>query len=348
MIEIGSHRIGKGMRPLVVAEMSGNHNKSLKRALAIIDAAADAGAHAIKLQTYTADTMTLDLADPSFIVSSEGSLWNGMTLHSLYEAASTPWEWHPDLFAHARRRGLLVFSTPFDISAVDFLEELDAPCYKIASFENTDYALIRRVAATGKPLIISTGMATLSDIDGAVRAAREGGCRQLVLLKCTSTYPSPPGRSNILTIPVMRDVFNCEVGLSDHTPGIGVAIASVALGAALIEKHFTLSRAEGGVDAAFSLEPQELRLLVEESGRAAESLGIIQFEPVAEEAASMQFRRSLYVVEDISAGTPLTPRNIRAIRPGWGLSPKHFEQVIGMRVTRAVARGTPVTWDLFR
>ena len=345
-MKLGGLPIGRDVQPIIVAELSGNHNGSLQRALAIVDAVADSGAQAIKLQTYTAETMTLDRNDGEFLIDDPTSLWNGRSLYELYQQAHTPWGWHEPLFRRARERGLVAFSTPFDETAVDFLESLDVPAYKIASFENTDLPLIRRVAATGKPVIISTGMATLAEIDDAVRAAREARCRDLALLKCTSTYPATPRSSNLVTIPYLRTLFDCEVGLSDHTLGVGAAIASVALGATIIEKHVTLSRADGGVDSAFSLEPPELRQLVDETKAAWEALGRVQITPTDEERASLMFRRSLYICADLEAGDLLTDRNLRAIRPGYGLSPKYFAELLGKRVTTTVKRGTPMSWKL--
>ena len=345
-ITIGSRTIGCGHPPFVIAEMSGNHNQSLDRALEIVAAASRAGAHALKLQTYTADTMTLDLAEGAFSIRDENSLWAGKSLYELYRQAYTPWEWHRPIFERCRELGLLCFSTPFDESAVDFLETLAVPCYKIASFENTDLPLIRKVAATGKPMIISTGMATLAELDETVRTARDCGCSDIVLLKCTSSYPATPENSNILTIPHMRQTFGTQIGLSDHSMGIGVAVAAVALGATVIEKHFTLRRADGGVDSSFSLEPEELAALVEESGRAWQSLGTIGYGPTAGEIPSLKFRRSLYVVEDMAAGELLTAGNLKAIRPGLGLPPKYLELFIGKRVTHDVPKGTPLNWDL--
>lgn len=345
-IQIGGREIGLGIRPFVIAEMSGNHNQSLDRALAIVDAAATSGAHALKLQTYTADSMTLDIKQGAFCITDPKSPWHGRSLYDLYQEAHTPWDWHPALFRRCRQHGILCFSTPFDAAAVDFLETLDAPCYKIASFENIDLPLIRRVASTGKPLLMSTGMASLAELDDAVSAARNAGCRDLVLLKCTSSYPSTPETSNIRTIPHMRQLFNCEVGLSDHTLGIGAAVSSVALGATVIEKHFTLSRAEGGVDSQFSLEPMEMRALVEETDRAWQALGKISYGIGPIEESSLCFRRTLYVIRDMRAGETLQPHNFRAIRPGFGLSPKFFGTLIGKRVNRDVTRGTPLTWDL--
>lgn len=343
---IGDRVLGPGCPPLIVAEMSGNHNQSLDRALAIIDAAAVAGAHAVKLQTYTADTMTLDIADREFQITDEASPWHGYSLYALYQEAHTPWDWHRALFDRCRDRGMLCFSTPFDDTAVDFLEELDAPCYKIASFENTDLRLVRRVAATGKPLVISTGMATVSELEETVTAARDAGSEHLVLLKCTSAYPAEPTGVNLATLPHLRDLFGVHVGLSDHTRGIGVSVASVAFGAVFIERHFTLSRADGGVDAAFSLEPDELRNLVEECERAWQASGRVSYGATPQEVGSKMFRRSLYVCRDLAPGDELTADNLRAIRPGFGLPMKHYEFLIGKRVRRAVARGTPMSWDL--
>jgi N-acetylneuraminate synthase len=345
--EIAGRRVGPDAPPFVIAEMSGNHNQSLERAIAIVEAAARAGAHALKIQTYTADTMTIDVDDGAFRIADPGSLWQGKSLHRLYQEAYTPWEWHAPIFARARELGMIAFSTPFDETAVDFLESLGAPCYKIASFENTDLPLVRRVAATGKPMIVSTGMASVAELDETVRAAREAGCRDLVLLKCTSTYPATPEHTNILTIPHMRELFGCQAGLSDHTMGVGVAVASVALGATVIEKHFTLARADGGVDASFSLEPAELASLVVETARAWQSLGRVTYGPQSEqERKSLVFRRSLYLVRDVKAGETFTRENVRAIRPGFGLAPKHLEQVLGRRASRDAVRGTPLAWDL--
>jgi len=344
--KIGNLLIGVAHPPFVIAEMSGNHNQSLKRALEIVEAAAKTGAHALKIQTYTPDTMTLDLDEREFHISDPKSLWDGTSLYKLYGEAYTPWEWHKPIFERARELGMVAFSTPFDDTAVDFLESLDVPCYKIASFENTDLPLIRRVAATGKPLIISTGMATVAELDETVRAARGAGCKDLVLLKCTSTYPATPENTNISTIPHMRELFGCEVGLSDHTMGVAVSVASVALGATVIEKHFTLNRADGGVDSSFSMEPAEMAQLVTESARAWQSLGKVSYGPTEAEKKSLQFRRSLYVVRDMKAGETLGPENVRAIRPGLGLPPKYFDVLIGKTIKRDAPRGTPLQWDL--
>lgn len=342
---IAGRRIGTDAHPFVIAEMSGNHNQSFERALEIVEAAAKAGAHALKLQTYTADTMTLDLAEGEFLISDPASLWNGKSLYQLYQEAHTPWEWHKPIFERARDLGLIAFSTPFDEKAVDFLEELGVPAYKIASFENTDLPLIRKVAATGKPMILSTGMATVGELDETVRTARDAGCRNLILLKCTSTYPANPEHSNLLTIPHMRDLFGCEVGLSDHTMGIGAAVAAVALGATAIEKHFTLCRADGGVDSAFSVEPEEMHSLVVESERAWQALGEIRYGPTEAEKASLRFRRSIYIAADVKAGDVLTPDNLRIVRPGFGLAPKHYENLLGRRVNRDLPTGTAIAWS---
>lgn len=346
MTVIGTRTIGQDHPPFIIAEMSGNHNQSLERALEIVDAAADSGAHALKLQTYTADTMTLDIDEGEFHISDPNSLWQGTSLYKLYQEAYTPWEWHGPIFERCRERGLICFSTPFDETAVDFLESLQVPCYKIASFENTDLPLIRKVAATGKPMIISTGMATVAELDETVRTAREAGCPGIILLKCTSSYPATPENTNIRTIPHLRELFGCEAGLSDHTMGTGVAVASVALGATVIEKHFTLSRADGGVDSAFSLEPREMKALVEEALRAWQSLGTISYGPTAREIPSLKFRRSLYIVKDIAQGETFSPENLQAIRPGLGLPTKYIELFLGRKAARNIKKGTPLNWDL--
>jgi pseudaminic acid synthase len=343
---IGDRPIGTAVAPFVIAEMSGNHNQSLERALQIVDAAADCGAHAIKLQTYTAESITLEVRRGEFLIDDPNSLWKGQSLHDLYRQAATPWEWHAPIMERARARGLICFSSPFDESAVDFLEKLQVPAYKIASFENNHLPLIRHAAATGKPLIISTGMASLAELDEAVSAARGAGCRALVLLKCTSTYPASPENSNIRTIPHLRALFGCEVGLSDHTLGIGAAVAAVAHGASVLEKHFTLARADGGVDSAFSLEPAEFGALVTETTRAWQALGTVSYGPTEAERKSLVFRRSLYIAQDMKAGEPLTPRTLRVVRPGLGLHPRFYEQLLGKRVRRDVERGTAVNWEL--
>jgi pseudaminic acid synthase len=345
-INIASRKIGSGHSPFIIAEMSGNHNQSLDRALAIVEAAAKAGVNALKLQTYTPETMTLDIAEKEFFINDPASLWNGKSLYKLYKEAYTQWEWHKPIFDRCRELGLIYLSTPFDETAVEFLEELDVPCYKIASFENTDIQLIRKVAATGKPMIISTGMATIAELDETVRTAREAGCRDLILLKCTSSYPATPEDTNLLTIPHMAKLFDCQVGLSDHTMGIGVAVASVALGATIIEKHFTLSRAHGGVDSAFSMEPDEMSTLVAETERAWQALGKVSYGSTEKEKKSLIFRRSLYIVKDMKKGDILTKENLRAIRPGLGLTPKYYDILLGKRINKDVQRGTVVSWDL--
>jgi pseudaminic acid synthase len=346
MMQIEHRKIGMDNSPFVIAEMSGNHNHSLERAFDIVDAAANAGAHALKIQTYTPDTMTIDLDEREFHISDPKSLWAGNSLYKLYGEAYTPWEWHAAIFERARQKGLIPFSTPFDDTAVDLLESLEVACYKIASFENTDLPLIRRVAATGKPLIISTGMASIAELDDTVRAARASGCKDLILLKCTSTYPATPENTNILTIPHLRELFGCEVGLSDHTMGIGVSVASVSLGASVIEKHFTLSRADGGVDSAFSMEPAEMAQLVVETDRAWRSLGKVSYGPTEAEKKSLQYRRSLYVVKDLKAGDVLSLESVRSIRPGLGLPSKYLDVVIGKTVKHDVKRGTALGWEL--
>jgi N-acetylneuraminate synthase len=343
---IFNRMVGNSHPPFVIAEMSGNHNQSLERALEIVEAAAKTGAHALKIQTYTPDTMTLDLDEREFHISDPQSLWMGTSLYKLYGQAFTPWEWHEAIFKRAKELGIIAFSTPFDVTSVDFLESLDVPCYKIASFENTDLPLIRKVAATGKPMIISTGMASIAELDDTVRAARQAGCKDLVLLKCTSTYPATADNTNILTIPHMRELFGCEVGLSDHTMGVGVSVASVALGATVIEKHFTLNRTDGGVDSSFSMEPAEMAQLVVETERAWQALGRVVYGPTAAEEKSIVFRRSLYVVKDLQAGEKLTADNVRAIRPGLGLPTKYLEQVLGKTIKQSVARGTALSWDM--
>jgi pseudaminic acid synthase len=345
-MKIAGRLIGRDAAPFVIAEMSGNHNQSLERALEIVDAAAAAGAHALKIQTYTPDTMTLNLRSGDFVINDPNSLWAGRSLYDLYGEAATPYAWHKPIFDHAIALGMIPFSTPFDASAVDFLETLNVPCYKIASFENTDLPLIRKVAATGKPIIMSTGMASIEELAASVAAARDAGCVDLILLKCTSTYPAAAANTNILTIPHMRDLFGCEVGLSDHTMGVGVSVASVALGATVVEKHFTLARADGGVDSSFSMEPDEMRQLVVETERAWQSLGKVAYGPTQAEKKSLAFRRSLYVAQDMKAGDVLTDANLRAIRPGYGLPTAMQELVMGKKIKVDVAMGTPMSWDL--
>ena len=345
-LRIAGRAIGQSERAFIVAEMSGNHNGSLDRALALVEAAARAGAHALKLQTYTADTMTLDLTDGEFFIDDPNSLWTGNSLYDLYEKAHTPWEWHGPIFDRARELGLICFSSPFDETAVDYLESLDVPCYKVASFENTDTPLLRKIAATGKPMIISTGLATVAELDETVRTVRAAGCEDLILLKCTSTYPASPESTDLLTIPHMRALFGCEVGLSDHTMGIGVAVASVAVGATMIEKHLTLDRNDGGVDSSFSIEPAELAQLVVETERAWQALGKVSYGPTHSEERAVLRRRSVYITQDLEPGDVLSKENLRCIRPGLGLPPKHYESLLGRRVHHAAKKGTPMRWDL--
>ncbi len=347
-MNIGSRTIGASQRPYLIAEMSGNHNQSLDRALALVDAAAHSGADAIKLQTYTADTMTLDVDMPGFVITDPNSLWTGRRLYELYQEAHTPWDWHLPIMERARAHQMHCFSSPFDSTAVDFLETLNVPAYKIASFELTDLALIRRVASTGKPMLMSTGMATAAEIDQSVRAARAAGCHDLVLLKCTSTYPATADNTHVLTIPHMRQLFGCEVGLSDHTMGCGVSVAATALGAVLIEKHFTLARADGGVDSSFSMEPTEFKALRVETERAWQSLGAVSYGPTEAEKPSLAFRRSLYISQDLKAGQVLSAANVRCVRPGYGLAPEHLSVVLGHSVAKDVSAGTPLSWDLLK
>lgn len=342
-IYIHNIEIGYNCKPFIIAEMSGNHNQSLDRAIEIVDAAAETGAHAIKLQTYTADTITL----PGVLtIEDEGSLWKGKKLYDLYKEAYTPWEWHKAIFDRAKEKGLVAFSSPFDESSVDFLETLNVPAYKIASFENTHHPLLRKVAATGKPVIMSTGVATLADIDESVRVLREAGCKDIILLKCTSTYPATPENTNLATIPHLAKTFNCHVGLSDHTMGIGVSVASVALGACVIEKHFTLRRADGGVDSAFSMEPEEMKALVIESERAFLALGGIQLCVQKAEEKSQQYKRSIYAAQDIKAGEKFSAENIRVIRPANGLHPRFYEVLLDKTAKTDIKAGTPLSFDV--
>lgn len=345
-MKIGNQSIGSGNRPFIIAEMSGNHDQSLERALEIVEAAATTGVQALKIQTYTADTITLDVDDGDFLINNEDSLWNGQSLYRLYEKAYTPWEWHEPIIRRSNELGMLCFSTPFDENAVDFLETLNVPVYKIASFENTDIPLIRKVAATGKPMFISTGMASLAELDETVRTISDAGCEQFVLLKCTSTYPATPENSNVLTIPHMRQLFGCEVGLSDHTMGVGASVAAVAHGATVIEKHFTIRRSDGGVDSTFSLEPDEMKMLVVETERAWQSLGKVTYGPTEAEKPSLKFRRSLYIAKGMNAGEILTPENLRIVRPGMGLPPKYYDVLLGRRVNQKVKKGTAVKWSI--
>ncbi|HEX2608137.1 MAG TPA: pseudaminic acid synthase [Flavisolibacter sp.] len=344
-MRIGSFDIGSGNRPFIIAEMSGNHNQSLDKALEIVQAAARTGAHALKLQTYTADSITIDHRGGLFDIKDEKSLWKGRNLYQLYQEAHTPYEWHKPIFDLANELGIICFSTPFDEAAVDFLEAMRVPAYKIASFENNHHPLLRKVASTGKPIIMSTGVSSLADIAESVDVLRQAGCKDLVLLKCTSTYPSTPENTNLLTIPHLSSMFHCDAGLSDHTMGIGVSVAAVALGATVIEKHFCLDRAEGGVDSAFSLEPDEFASLVKETERAWQGLGIIQYGIQEAERNSLNFKRSIYVTADIEAGENFNHHNIRIIRPGDGLHPRYFESLIGKKVNKPLRRGTPLRLD---
>jgi len=343
---IKDYEISGSQKPFIIAEMSGNHNNDLNRALEIVEAAAKAGADAIKLQTYTADTMTLNVDHDDFRITDKNSLWYGRHLHELYQEANTPWEWHKPIFDKAKELGIICFSSPFDHTAVDFLESLDAPAYKIASFENTDINLIRKVCATGKPVIVSTGMASLEDLQLMTTTLRESGCDNFILLKCTSAYPSSPLDANLQTMPHMAEMFDCQVGLSDHTMGIGVSVAAVALGATVIEKHFCLSRAEGGVDSDFSLEPHELKLLVDETERAWQALGKVKYKTSKIEEKSKQFRRSIYFVKDMKAGDIITEDCIRCVRPGFGLEPKYWDDVMGSRVSKDIFVGDRVSLSL--
>lgn len=345
-IRIGKFELGQS-EPFVIAELSGNHSQCFDTAISMVEEAAKAGAHAIKLQTYTADSMTLDVESDDFTIQETDSLWYGEKLHGLYKKAATPYEWHQPLFEKARSLGMEAFSSPFDEDAVDFLDRLDVPCFKIASFELTDIPLIRKAASKNKPLIMSTGMATLSEIEMAVNTAREAGCQQIVLLKCTSTYPASPENTNLVTIPHLNQAFGCAVGLSDHTAGIGVAVASVALGASVIEKHFVLDRSAGGVDAEFSLEPHELKALVEESRRAWLALGRVTYGGSVAEEKSKQYRRSVYVAEDIQAGEVLSSQNLKIVRPAFGLAPKYWTDALGKKANKALKKGTALSWEHF-
>lgn len=338
--------IGKKNRPFIIAEMSGNHNHSLERALKIVELAAASGVQALKLQTYTADTMTLDIDEREFFIDDEEDLWRGISLYKLYQDAYTPWEWHEPIFKKCKELGIIGFSTPFDSTSVDFLESINVPCYKVASFENIDLPLIKKIAQTGKPMIISTGMASIAELDEMVQTARKNGCKDLVLLKCTSSYPATSEEANLLTLSHMRDLFNCEVGISDHTMGIGVSIAAIALGATVIEKHFTTARADGGVDSTFSMEPFEMKQLVIETEKAWNAIGKIQYGPTRQERCSLKDRRSLYIVEDMKAGDIITEKNMRSIRPGLGLSPKYYDVILGKKVKCDIKRGTGLNWDM--
>jgi len=344
-ILLGNKSIGPQHPPFIIAELSGNHDQSLEKALAMVDAAAACGADAIKIQTYTADSMTLDIRAGDFVIQDPGNLWQGQSLYELYQLAMTPWDWHKAIFERAQQHGMLAFSTPFDLTAVDFLEQLNVPCYKIASFENSDHALLAAVAKTGKPVIMSTGMATQTELAESVEVLKKHGCNQLILLKCTSHYPAEPVDANLATIPHLAALFGCQVGLSDHTAGIGVAVASTVLGASVIEKHFVLDRSEGGVDAEFSLEPAEFSALVQECKRAAVAMGKVTYGGTASEQASRKYRRSLYIAQDMQAGDTFTAANLRSVRPGHGLEPKFLPLFIGRPASQALTKGTALSWD---
>lgn len=344
-IEISSRHIGPGYPTYIIAEMSANHNQDFDRAVKIIEAAKETGADAIKLQTYTPDTLTIDCDNEYFCIG-KGTIWEGRNLYDLYGEAYTPWEWQPKLKDLANDLGLAFFSTPFDHTAVDFLEQMDVPAYKVASFEIVDLPLIRRIAQTGKPIIMSTGMATLAEIDEAVRTIREVGGEQLALLKCTSAYPASPEEMNLCTIPHLAKAFNVPVGLSDHTLGIAVPVAAVALGACVVEKHFTLSRDVPGPDSVFSLEPHEFKAMVDAIRIAEKALGEVRYEVTEREEASRIFRRSLFVVQDVGVGEMFTEENVRSIRPGYGLHTRYLDQVLGRRAARDIERGTPLSWDI--
>lgn len=345
-IKLGQRAIGPGEAPFIIAELSGNHDQSLDKALAMVDAAAACGADAIKIQTYTADSMTLDIRSGDFVIQDPGNLWQGKSLYELYQLAMTPWDWHQAIFERANALGMLAFSTPFDLAAVEFLEQLNVPCYKIASFENSDHALLAAVARTGKPVIMSTGMATQTELAESVEVLKKNGCQQMILLKCTSHYPADPVDANLATIPHLAQLFDCQVGLSDHTAGIGVAVASVVLGASVIEKHFVLDRSEGGVDAEFSLQPEEFSALVQECKRAAVALGKVTYGGTAKEQASRKYRRSLYIAADMQPGDIFTSANLRSVRPGLGLEPKYLPMLLGKPIKKAASKGTPMSWEL--
>lgn len=345
MIKINNVNIGKNHKPFIIAEMSGNHNNSLDRALKIVEAVAYSGAQALKLQTYTADSLTLNICNNEFNILDDASPWSGKSLYELYQEASTPWEWHHPIIKRAKDLGLICFSTPFDENSVEFLEQLEIPAYKIASFENNHLPLIKKIGETNKPVFLSTGLSSLSELNETVQTIREAGCNQLILMKCTSTYPASAENSNLLTIPNMRDLFNCEVGLSDHTMGIGVPLAAIACGATVIEKHFTLSRLDKGVDSSFSMEPEEMKQLVDESIRAWNSLGKVAYGATEDEKKSLVFRRSIYIAENIRRGEVLNEKNMRIIRPGFGLMPRYYHMLLGRKVNRDLKKGTAFQWE---
>lgn len=345
-LHFADRAIGLGHPPFIIAEMSGNHNQSLQRALDMVEAAARAGVDAVKLQTLNPDSITLDVHDGDFIIRDPHSPWSGRNLHDLYQQACTPWDWHERIMQKAQSLGLICFSTPFDEQAVDFLEALDAPAYKIASFENNHLPLIKKAASTGKPLLISSGMATRDELDEAVKSARDAGCKDLIVLKCTSQYPASASDANLRSIPTLRQRYHCEIGLSDHSMGLAVPLVAVAEGATVIEKHFTLARADGGVDAEFSLQPDELEMLVRESRRAHLALGSGNIGPSDAENSARVFRRSLYIAQDMCAGDIFNAENLRIVRPGMGLAPRYYADILGMRITRDATRGTALNWEL--
>ncbi|WP_281630265.1 pseudaminic acid synthase [Vibrio sp. St2] len=346
-MKIDNLNIGKDKKPFIIAELSGNHNQSLEKALSLIELAKESGADAVKIQTYTADTLTIDCDKDDFQLKDPNSLWHGMSMYELYQIAHTPWEWHQAIFDKCKELEIICFSSPFDTTAVDFLETLGCPCYKIGSTESTEPALLKKVAMTGKPVIVSTGMATIQEIGEIVNLLESNGCKEYALLKCTAAYPALPREANLATIPNMADLTGKPIGLSDHTMGIGVAVASIALGATIIEKHFTSSRAEGGVDSAFSMEPAEFKQLVEECNKAYEAIGHIHYGTTKSENSRLS-RRSLYIVEDVKKGDVLTERNVRAIRPGYGMPAKEYRNVLGLTVQEDASKGTRLTWELLK
>jgi pseudaminic acid synthase len=346
MFQIKNRKISQNHYPYIIAEMSANHDQSIKSAMSLLSKLVDSGVDAIKLQTYTADTITFDSNRPEFIINSKKSLWNGRRLYDLYKQGSMPWEWHKEIFSYLNDRKIHCFSTPFDFSAVDFLEQFNVPAYKIASSEITDVNLIKYIGDTGKPVIMSTGMANLAEIHEAVNALERSNCKNYALLKCTANYPTLPKDVNALSIKYLRDLFGCEVGLSDHTLGMGASIAAVALGATIIEKHVALSRKKDGVDSKFSMEPDEMKLLVNESRVARDSVGSVKIGPNKDELSNLKFRRSLYIVEDLLAGDTLTQKNVRSIRPSNGLHPRYLDIILGKKISKNVKKGTPLSWNL--